>query len=466
MHSSNQKLQVTDLPNSLIVALVFSFACLWAIWIQPHTIVLRHILLTIGTGLGVYVIHKNYKLFKTWSALPIYLVGLLLVWVTFHLFFLSHQYALQLEEYQTIWKRIAWGAPFAIGLGIAMRQVAGLGLTASKQTSLNQSRVAGAYFWWIFYAGMVSPTAIYLLRAGLMLLGAKWGWHLPEAFINSYPPSTWYIPKTGYVFFCLPALALACAKLIRIFNERAKYSGLHTFLYVITIISVVSVFYLENIKNGIAYSTLLMLTMLVIMFFNRKSQLNSRNIAVAVVILIATTFLLFEHLQKNDSWKTIFADIKVAEQLDQIDSWKYYGARGYPTNELGTSVSGTNYFRAAWAQGALQFIQQMPQGYGLIHESFGHLAREKWPDSRLLQSHSGWLDLTLGIGIPGVLLILLAGGLSIIQAHTADRGLWSRTGIWVLLSIALLMLTTEVSQKTYVDALIFWILWLGALGLR
>lgn len=33
------------------------------------------------------------------------------------------------------------------------------------------------------------------------------------------------------------------------------------------------------------------------------------------------------------------------------------------------------------------------------------LSGEKWPDSKLHQSHSGWIGLTLGVCIPGVTLL-------------------------------------------------------------
>jgi hypothetical protein len=174
---------------------------------------------------------------------------------------------------------------------------------------------------------------------------------------------------------------------------------------------------------------------------------------------------LAQHLHKNDSWNTVLADIKVANQLETIDHWKYRGDRGYPNNEFGKMVSVTNYERAAWAQVALEFIAERPQGYGLVLESFRHIGKEKWPDSNLLQSHSGWLDLTLGIGIPGVALIILAAFLSIHTLSQSAGSLWSRPVIWLLSSIGLLMITTEVSQKVYLDALIFLILFSASLSL-
>ena len=193
--------------------------------------------------------------------------------------------------------------------------------------------------------------------------------------------------------------------------------------------------------------------------------MNLRSSFVITIMLISLSFFVVQHIEKNISWTTLMSDVRVAERLNEIDSWKYYGAKGYPSNDLGSMVSQTNYERAAWGQVALKFIKEMPQGYGLVLESFGHRARELWPDSKLLQSHSGWLDLTLGIGIPGILLIGLAGLLGLKNAVQVNDGFWPHISLWILSSIALLMITTEVSQKTYIDALTFLILWPSAMGL-
>ena len=71
-----------------------------------------------------------------------------------------------------------------------------------------------------------------------------------------------------------------------------------------------------------------------------------RNIAILIVFVSAAIVLLTIHVQKNDSWKIFFADIKVATQLEKIDVWKDIGAKDSLLNELGKTVSVTNYTRA------------------------------------------------------------------------------------------------------------------------
>jgi hypothetical protein len=446
--------------NVFTLVLVISFAILWAIWIQPHTLAVRHIALSLGSLLGLYVIVKNHSLMWSKASIPIYLIGLLFLWVTFHLFFLSSKFDLQLDEYMTIWKRILWGAPFAIGLGIALGEKSHLPSVKGARGSVEHSVV-----WWIFFAGMVAPTIIYLIRAALMFLAGKYGWTLPHYAMLLGGDSTWHIPKMGYIFFCLPALAVACGQFILLINQLSHFSLYFASIYVTTILAVFFVFYLENAKNGFAYATALCVLMGVIIFLKKRFNWSWRNVAIPIVLVSAVVILLTKHVQQNDSWKTLFADIKVATQLEEIDAWKDYGARGWPLNELGKRVSGTNYLRAAYVQVEIKFIAERPLGYGLLYQSFGHFAKEKWPNSVMDTAHSAWLDITLGIGIPGVFLILLSGVLALKNVRQLAPNVFGVAVLWALLSIFLLMFTTEVARKTYIETLIFMILLAAGIGM-
>ncbi|QWE18961.1 hypothetical protein C2747_01605 [Polynucleobacter corsicus] len=460
-HYLNHQATPNETSGAVKIALVTLFALLWAIWIQPHTIALRQIVLTLGSLLGLYVMSQNLHLFKTRRAIPIYLIGLLFAWITFHLFFLSHQYELQLAEYLTIWKRIAWGVPFAIGLGIALSQL-------PSQNAKNQDGSMAKYegVWWIFYAGIVAPTVIYLIRTVLMLLAGKFSWQLPNFAMHWPSTSTWHITKMSTVFFCLPALALACSQCIRVVNQKTQNAFVLMILYVGTIAAVLTVFYLENTKNGFVYSAILIMAMLVQIIVIRKSQWSWRDSAIILLAVTGMTILGVRHIQQNDSWKTLASDLRVAQQLEKIDAWKYYGTKGYPINDLGKTVSITNYERAAWGQVAVGMIGELPLGYGLVYKSFGYYGKDKWPDSILFQAHSAWLDLILGIGIPGVFLLVLAAVLALKNAQQATSQFWSVIALWILSSIVLLMATTEVSQQIYIDALVFLILGVAGLGLH
>jgi O-antigen ligase len=81
----------------------------------------------------------------------------------------------------------------------------------------------------------------------------------------------------------------------------------------------------------------------------------------------------------------------------------------------------------------------------------------------LHQSHSGWLDLALGIGIPGVCLILFAlvfnvfflGKLNIENRSGNQYQHFGGVFFWILVANLLMWCTTEISQKVFFECLIF-----------
>jgi hypothetical protein len=107
------------------------------------------------------------------------------------------------------------GAPFAIGLGIVLGAKSHLPGVKGERGGVEYSVV-----WWIFFAGMVAPTVIYLIRAGLMFLAGKFAWTLPPFALLLPGESSWHIAKMGYIFFCLPSLAVACGQLVLLVNQQ------------------------------------------------------------------------------------------------------------------------------------------------------------------------------------------------------------------------------------------------------
>jgi hypothetical protein len=274
--------------------------------------------------------------------------------------------------------------------------------------------------------------------------------------------SSFYIPKIAYVFFCLPSLALALGMmLVKLKNgdDDKQY-----IICLTVIFSVLGVFYLENIKNGFIYGFILLIFFLTKLFFSGLSGLAKWQwILISLLISFASIFFV-HNIHGNDSWRTLIADAKVASQIDQNDVWKYGRPELYPNNELGKKVSITNYERISWGIEAFRLVKENPLGYGTVLASFGHLTKEKWPDSSLTQSHSGWLDLMLGIGIPGVLLLMSATLLAVKNA-TSLRFPWAIFGVWSLVAILILFVTTEVSQKVYVDTFVWLVSLVAALAL-
>jgi O-antigen ligase len=88
----------------------------------------------------------------------------------------------------------------------------------------------------------------------------------------------------------------------------------------------------------------------------------------------------------------------------------------------------------------------------LVDRSFRHLAQKVWPESSLAQSHSGWIDFSLGVGVPGVLFVLLTFLFGLKGCRDVPDPY--KTIIWsIVIGIILLFISTEVSQSIYIAGL-------------
>lgn len=458
MSGSNQLKPVV--PEWLIWIQCTAFVALYLTWSLPEIVGVRNTALIVGALLGLYPVYQYRYYFLQKSAIPIWLIVTLFAWATFHLFFLSQDYALQLLEFKRIWKYAAIAAIFALGFGLSL-----MGATNSEGASEQNKRNP---YWAVIFFGLCTPALLYLLKYLLTMYGARWGIE-PPPYLRIYCCSQpYYVPKSDYVAFCLPPLVIALGQIEALFSRHKKfllpqYSAMLFYLSVAAVI--LFLFYAQNIKNGMAYGLLFIGLFLFRFLRNNKSIGWKKKIGATVIVLICLIAALYLHLQKNHSWKTLIADTKVAVQLERYQYWKYGGVLGYPDNEFGKIVSPTNYERVAWFKAGLQLASQMPLGFGLVEGSFKHMAQTRWPETtNLSHSHSGWLDLVLAIGIPGFAMIFCALVSVLIQSKNLYPP-WRALVFWGLLANALLWTTTEVAATVTFSALIFWICWTASFTL-
>ena len=321
--------------------------------------------------------------------------------------------------------------------------------------------------WMLIWLGLIAPEVIYLIKWVLMRYGADWGLNVQDYLKLWRGSAPFYVSKNTYVCFCLPVLAVALGQIKYQLDQNCS-SALTYIFYVGTIFGVLFVFWGEQIFNGFIYTLLCSITLGCMLFWKHfKHTANIQELIVMIFICSLTTASVYQ-IKSDPHFQSFLADAKVAVQLDKYPQWKN-GEHGYPQNEFGFEVNGSNYERVSWFIYGLQLIPRYPSGYGLLQSSFGHLVINDHPNSKIQQSHSGWIDLILGIGLPGAGFILAAlflamrgcsQSIGVFSGANISRTLQMRLyhiGYWILLSLGLAWCTTELSQRIYIDNLLFWI---------
>jgi O-antigen ligase len=281
-------------------------------------------------------------------------------------------------------------------------------------------------------------------------------------------PTTYYVPKTDYVAFCLPVLAVSLGQILTTMTGHALFKLKQYFsltVYMGIFAAILFLFYIQDIKNGMAYATLCMTLFTVLLFVRYPGQLWRKALVFIAVTAILATFL-HSHIQKNQTWRVLVDDTRVALQLDKYPQWKDQVEINLPLNKNGQTVSATTYLRVAWFMAGVKLALETPMGYGLVEDSFKKMVKMHWPEASLnfSHTHSGWLDLTLALGFPGLICILCA----LIFAIRLSRTIlypWKQLIFWALVSTLLLWGTTEVAATVSFPLLIFWVCWAGGLVL-
>lgn len=446
-------------PSFVVIAMCWLFVILFGVWALPHTVFIRHFCMLLGATLGSYVIFslwRNNFLKMQVNAAPIFMIIVLFFWIVIHLLWIGKEPQLQLAEFQRTWKKIILCFPFALGLGLGIRYI----MESKDEKQVNK-------LWRIFYAGLCAPYLIFFVKYGFTIFSYSVSLEINPYLILSTDLNHFSgIPKYFYVFFCLPAFAVSIGFISNsIYNKNFQISS--NFAYLITIILVPVIFIMQSDRNGMLYSAIIIMVGILRIIFDR-AYLRSRggliNFFVLSIFLISLAIVFSESSQQ---WKYFLADAKIAVQVEKFDQWKYQGTEGrlYPLNDQGFEVSHSNYDRIAWIIIGIELLKENPWGYGLMTLSYDHLSKIKWPDSSLSMTHSGWIDFSLGYGI--LATILLISTLFFLWLKNSKlENKWGILGRGCILSIFLVMITTEISSEIFINAIFFLVIFIAGLTLR
>jgi hypothetical protein len=442
-HSPRQAIK--PVPHCLVLILCWLFAILYGVWILPETVFIRHFCLVVGAVFSLYVIYPNRALLFKKEAIPIWLIILLMIWVTFHLFFIGQNFDRQWREYTTIWKKIAIGSVFAIGLGFALIS------QVNNQKHTNQ-------YWRIIYFGFLLPAITYFVKYSATKLGYHYGLDVPIYLVldPDHMGSRFGISRAWYVFFCLPSVALSIGYIAMLF-KNGQFSIANALAYLTCIPLTLLIFYIENDRLGSLLGFLLLLFASIYIGSALLEKCTKKGLIIFILSILLSIVISLSSYKKNTEWLSLINDVRVAVENVHINyAWQNVNTKleDRPLNQYGEITFNSTYIRTSWALIGGQLVVENPLGYGLLSLSFGELAKERWPESELSWSHSAWIDFTLGYGIPGFFLLFTSLILALQNSRKVSSP-WSLIGLLALPTLSVVFLVKEISSEVFINALIF-----------
>lgn len=419
-----------------LIAIISSL--LLIIWNIPGTIALRHLLLAFGFIFSCFYFYKNLNIKFNIKFLLVSSYILVFPWMLFHFVFLSTENKLQLHELTSLWFRSALAFPIGFSIGVILEKSNGLAPKVERFTLL------------INHLTNISFMSVFLIFFVFCL----------NEIVKSNSHEFTYLYMIPYEskvpFMVMAAMALPICY-IAIFNFK-KLTIYSKFFYTFCTIAISVSIYYSNSKNA----NLIYAASLIIFAFWLLFKSTKKNIFKTIIIMFCLIFLcsltIGMHFQKNSAWRQVVSDSKFALDVNASTYWKNHIAP-LPINSDGQTVNPSTYDRISWFVAGLILVKENLLGYGLMHHSFGSLALKKWPEFRPPignfrgATHSGWLDFTLGAGVPGTLFLLT----SIVSSwYYTKRG----SSIWqyfVQLSAPLMVLAFTIAEAEghYFELLIF-----------
>ena len=269
--------------------------------------------------------------------------------------------------------------------------------------------------------------------------------------------------KTNVSYVINSALALLAAEIVRRARGLAPYLMVSDrLLYVMVAGLLGSMIYFRAQNSAIC----LVVTVLIAFAFAWRDRVSGgarmqralTRLAIVFVAVATVTAIAFA-----PRLKAFGETIAVAFDTETHRAWMapthdFPGAYPWPTLRDGTPVDQSLYQRAAWFKEGVMIVIAHPLGLGFGRDAFGwalHMERDIGtaapsasgvPQGIPINSHSALLELAIGGGVPGVVLVLAVLLLAMRIGFRAYRDSSSAAGLMMVLLVA------DFSCRMMIDA--------------
>ncbi len=429
------------------------------IWATVDTIALRNILLIGGAIVAIYYLlkwplktnlcHSKASLFKSNSLyfIPILLVALTLLWVVFHYIFFAQFPEKQFQELSSTWYRALLSAILGTATAVAF-------IRNPKSD-------------WLLWLGLMISFLVLLIQ------------YIPKAIANgsfmAYDPFGNYIYYAKFNGVLAGAILVAGCLAFLIDNliikeneqkQQIKYYNIYIFILFGIVCPFYSFVYIFNSKNGIGISFILFLFWIVfganyiIKYYRKKNSLsinlkNKKNFIFTITTIIIILFITLQHIKASPGWGSLIEDFRISVQIEKYQNWKNLSEYGYPKKQNDETVTPNTYERVAWAMVGLKLITEDPVGIGIFRALRIQMEQRGVEIDGVVYTHSGWIDIGLAFGWPGLILLPLCLSICLVGSIIQIK----KPGAPLIASLSITMLITylvgEYAFQHGIEILIF-----------
>ncbi|SCK15099.1 O-antigen ligase [Vogesella sp. LIG4] len=266
--------------------------------------------------------------------------------------------------------------------------------------------VGGALFW---RRQALSIKDVVML-AGALLCGVELGHALYQRITTGslpYQEVFTTATKLELTFFINTVLVFLAVRIFADFSARFHYaSRLPRWFPYLALLLLLLVSLMAGARNGLIGMVYLAFSMLGVFLYWERKRLGWKKTVLIIAAICAAIGGMASYAYHKDTRNLIF--IGSADM-----GWHYQTSKGwlrvedYPKMASGQMVDPSAYERVAWISRGLDLIRDNPLGYGYGRNAFTRSLTHIGVENKVGHSHSGFIDLGVGLGIPGILLWLL-----------------------------------------------------------
>ncbi|WP_147693494.1 O-antigen ligase family protein [Vogesella mureinivorans] len=335
-----------------------------------HTIALRYVLLTVFL---VWAFVERQVLVRTLSSwqVPTLLLGSFLLYALLHSVVLSGWMATSLAEWRS--QLLMGGLWFIAGTVLFSRQ---------RPLSIMDCVVT---------AGLLLVAAEVFMAMRYYYLHGSW------LYMDVFTTAT----KLEFTFFV--NFAMAFVAVLAGFGKGKTRFPLWYLLAIGALMFFAS--FHAGARNGLIGLSYLVLSFTFIYVLTHRQQLSrARLVVLLLVVSIGMVGFVSKAIQK-DARNQIFVQSVTMGWQDR-DGLGWLRMAPFPLLEDGRAVDSSAYERVAWIRAGLDLVAERPMGYGYDRRAFSQALFSVGKPNQIGHSHSGFIDMVVGLGVPGVLLWL------------------------------------------------------------
>lgn len=262
----------------------------------------------------------------------------------------------------------------------------------------------------VIFAGCILALVEFAHGAYVYLTAGQW------PYMEVFTTAT----KLEFTFFMNFVLAFIVAAYCLGRGARRKITQIPNWGLCCAAVLILFVSLKAGARNGMIGLVYLMLSMLLVYTVFEGVKIGwSKALAIGALVVVAASSITI-YTVRQDSRNQIFFESASA-------GWHYADTKAWlrmepqPKLSNGMPVDGSAYERVAWIHSGLDLIAAKPMGYGYSRNAFTNALTATGHPNQVGHSHSGFIDLGVGLGVIGVALWLAFCGVLIWTGYRAFR---------------------------------------------